>query len=54
MNVNSTLDVKLPNGTKTKGINGVNYVVSKKSADGLRESCKDVVVSSLEASVKML
>ncbi|GFR76672.1 niemann-Pick C1 protein, partial [Elysia marginata] len=27
----------------TKGINGVNYVVSKKGAESLRESCKDVI-----------
>lgn len=43
MSVKSTLDVKLPNGTQTKGINGVNYVVSKKAATELRDSCKDVI-----------
>ena len=45
MSVNSTVDVKLKNGTETKGIYGINYVVEKKAGDGLRTSCKDVFVS---------
>ncbi|GFO29707.1 niemann-pick c1 protein [Plakobranchus ocellatus] len=43
MSINSTLDVTLPNGTETKGINGVNYVLSRKAGNEILQSCKDVI-----------